>query len=105
MKMIFLFGMVVFLLVIHSVHAQIQVSGSQDESKIAKEILRYLESHPQAADTLEGIEAWWLSSEHSRIKPQTSVIRSVVERLVKDAKLTQRKAQNGRTYYSIHRAK
>ena len=95
--------MLVFLLVINPAYTQ--VSDSQDESKIAKEILRYLESHPQAADTLEGIEAWWSSSNRSRIKPQTSVIKSVVERLVKDGKLTQRKAQNGRTYYAIHRPK
>jgi hypothetical protein len=28
--------------------------------KIAREILRYLEHHPDAKDTLEGITQWWL---------------------------------------------
>jgi hypothetical protein len=104
-KMIFLCGMLVFLLGINPVHAQTQISVSQDENKIAMEILRYLESHPQAAETLEGIEAWWLSSHRSTSKKQVSVIRSIVERLVKDGKLTPHKVQNGRTYYSIHRPK
>jgi hypothetical protein len=32
----------------------------QDKSRIAGEILAYLEQHPEAEDTEEGIAKWWL---------------------------------------------
>ena len=37
---------------------------SREESvqAIAEEIERYLAKHPEAADSAEGISAWWLSS-------------------------------------------
>jgi hypothetical protein len=39
-----------------------QRSGSAAaERAIAREILGYLENHPEAKDTLEGIAEWWLS--------------------------------------------
>ena len=31
---------------------------------IADGIERYLTRHPEAADSVEGISAWWLSSQH-----------------------------------------
>jgi hypothetical protein len=36
-----------------------EASGA-NELAIAREILRYLEQHPSAADTLDGIAQWWL---------------------------------------------
>lgn len=32
---------------------------------IARAVLRYLETHPEAKDTLEGIARWWLERERS----------------------------------------
>ena len=35
--------------------------NDDEENKIlAKQIVRYLESHPEAADGLEGIAKWWI---------------------------------------------
>jgi plasmid stabilization system protein ParE len=33
---------------------------------IADEIERYLARHPEAADSVEGISGWWLSSQHGK---------------------------------------
>jgi hypothetical protein len=32
----------------------------QDLTQVVDAILRYLDSHPDAADTVEGITKWWL---------------------------------------------
>jgi hypothetical protein len=33
--------------------------------EIARAVLRYLETHPEAKDTLEGIARWWLERERA----------------------------------------
>lgn len=34
--------------------------GEVDRETLASEILRYLERHPDAADTAQGVRIWWL---------------------------------------------
>jgi hypothetical protein len=46
---------------------------------VAKEIERYLESHPQASDSLEGIATWWISKQ--RIHNELEVVRAALEQL------------------------
>jgi hypothetical protein len=41
---------------------------SSNEEKIARQILRYVDEHPQAKDTIEGISQWWLTHEGGRYK-------------------------------------
>jgi hypothetical protein len=38
--------------------------SSHDVDAIADAIERYVTQHPEAADSVEGICAWWLSSQH-----------------------------------------
>ncbi len=47
----------------------------------AREIEDYLESHPQAADSLEGIAIWWVSKQ--RIRYGLEVVRAALERLTR----------------------
>ncbi len=46
---------------------------------VAKEIEHYLESHPQASDSLEGIATWWISKQ--RIRNELEVVRAALEQL------------------------
>jgi len=41
-------------------------SYTAEERELGLAILRYLESHPEAKDTLEGIAQWWLMQERSK---------------------------------------
>lgn len=50
------------------------------ERKIALQILRYMEEHPQAKDTIEGISQWWLAREGGRYR--LSEVERAVSRLV-----------------------
>ena len=53
------------------------------EEKIAQEILSYLDHHPEAKDTLDGIAQWWLLREWSERKLE-DVERAVLLLLSKD---------------------
>ncbi len=47
---------------------------------VSRELERYLESQPHAADSLEGISTWWISKQciHYELK----VVRAALENLV-----------------------
>jgi len=49
-------------------------SPTRDERDIARAILRYLGTHPEAKDTMDGIAEWWLERKRSE--------RRAVERAV-----------------------
>jgi hypothetical protein len=63
---------------------------SAEEREIARDILRYLEKHPEAKDTLEGIVQWWLSRERVE-RRLTKVERAVSFLLFQDLILETRR--------------
>ena len=38
---------------------------------VAEAIRRYLDAHPRAADTAQGIQRWWLAPEYGEVSLQT----------------------------------
>ncbi|WP_460036182.1 hypothetical protein [Methylothermus subterraneus] len=62
---------------------------------IAAEIEAYLERHPQAADTLEGIRDWWLSSRSG--SPEE--IQRALERLIRRGRVEKYRLANGRILF------
>ncbi len=46
---------------------------------VAQEIERYLETHPNSADSLEGISTWWVTRQH--IRNELEVVRAALEQL------------------------
>jgi hypothetical protein len=51
------------------------------EDEVDRAVLAYLEEHPSAADTLEGITAWWL--EQRRIRYGVEIVSGALERLIR----------------------
>ena len=52
----------------------------QDDAEVRREVLAYLRSHPQAADTLRGIVSWWLPRQ--RLETGRRRIEQVLDALV-----------------------
>jgi hypothetical protein len=58
-----------------ALHATMTIDDDVDRA-----VLAYLEAHPSAADTLEGITAWWL--EQRRIRYGVEIVSAALERLI-----------------------
>ncbi len=59
---------------------------------VAQEIERYLEAHPEAADSLLGIATWWVSRQ--RMRTEIAVVRAALERLADAGVVTEAKAND-----------
>lgn len=70
---------------------------------MARAILRYLQDHPDAKDTLEGIGQWWLLKEWTERKYQQ--IEASLSYLVSRGLVVERKREGVPPYYWLNRAK
>lgn len=62
--------------------AWLMETDESSKANIRKEILRYMQTHPDAADSLNGIVNWWLSSKYSA--EDMKKVEGVLEQLIKD---------------------
>jgi hypothetical protein len=67
------------------------------EERIALQILRYMEEHPQAKDTIEGISQWWLAREAGEYR-LADVERAVTRLVAKDLIVTNNRKGSARCY-------
>ena len=68
---------------------------------ISYEILAYLDKHPDAQDTLEGIVDWWLLEQH--IERQIEGVREALGGLVAQRLVLESKGKNSRIHYRLNR--
>ena len=71
-----------------------------DKSQIAREILTYLEKHPDAEDTLDGIMQSWLINQGDKYKP--AIVREVVKDLVLEGTILESKTPGSDTAYRLN---
>jgi hypothetical protein len=64
---------------------------------IAEEIARYLEDHPDAADSLDGIRQWWLP--RVRFDEATARIEEALEELLTRGVVVRQVMADGRVLY------
>jgi hypothetical protein len=74
---------------------------SEDDNAVARLILGYLCSHPDAKDTAEGIGRWWLRGKG--IDADTDVVRGSLVYLVKCGWLTAAGGSAGITLYGLNK--
>ncbi|UXI66456.1 hypothetical protein [Tahibacter amnicola] len=68
-------------------------------SEVADAIVSYVVSHPQAADTLDGIVDWWLPQQ--RYETERGRIKRTLDRLVSCGVLSCRTLADGATLYAL----
>ncbi len=68
---------------------------------LARGIERYLKNHPNAADSLEGIQRWWL---RHRYAEDTLQVERALELLIAEGIVVKRILPDGRAVYSGRKA-
>jgi hypothetical protein len=80
--------------------AFVQGQGSPVRA-VAQVVLEYLQAHPQAAETVEGISAWWLGT--SRRGPRVAAVVEALEALVARGTVACETTPAGETLYRLRR--
>ncbi len=68
---------------------------------MAQEISHYLESHPEAADTLKGVVSWWL--DRQRYEYSYHMVKQALDHLVAEGKVAKHVTVGGGILYSSAR--
>lgn len=71
----------------------------RNSRELAKQILSYLQEHPEAADTLEGIAFWWLHSQ--RIDETVNSIHQALQQLKAEGVVAEQQVPGGKTLYCL----
>jgi len=72
-----------------------------DIQTIADEIIRYLRVHENAADTLEGVQGWWLTIQ--RIEESKQKVAAALDYLCKHDLITARNIAGGKTIFALNK--
>jgi hypothetical protein len=67
---------------------------------VAREIRRYLEAHPNASDTVEGVQTWWLSNRVPRL-----TVQKALDALEEDKVVHRRELPDGNHIYAAGRTR
>lgn len=72
-------------------------TSPSDLSALCQGILQYLREHPEAADSLDGIAAWWLP--RSNHGAPTEAVQEALAKLVAERRIACIDLADGRTLY------
>jgi hypothetical protein len=73
---------------------------SEASWKVSLKILRYLEQHPDAADTLEGIVEWWVPKQS--IYEEERVVQQALDQMVKQKLILTTESSSARKHYRLN---
>ncbi len=69
-----------------------------DQVRLSDEILRYLRTHPQAADTVDGIVMWWLPRQ--RYEEAMDQVQHALDELVARGLVAKKTLVDGTALYA-----
>jgi hypothetical protein len=69
----------------------------RDVEDIARELERYVDAHPAAADTVDGIARWWLAR---AVPPPLKDVEAALEALVRRGVVSRRLLPDRNTVYA-----
>ena len=72
--------------------------NAADVVQLENSILRYIEEHPNAADTVDGIAAWWLNEKLTA--DELHQVQQALDNLLNSRRMRVRKSADGHAYYS-----
>jgi hypothetical protein len=81
------------------VSVQFDSDTARRKDRIAREISDYVLLHPNASDTLEGVQRWWLPVSESA---PAAVLELALDDLVARRVLSRRTLPDGRSIYSVN---
>ncbi|MGP1677334.1 MAG: hypothetical protein ACTS6J_09275 [Burkholderiales bacterium] len=70
---------------------------TKDVTAVAAAIRRYLQDHPHAADTLEGIALWWLPGNAGSAR--LANVQRAIEQLVNRGEVVRKTLRDGTVIY------
>ena len=65
--------------------------------RVASEIRRYLDDHPESADSIDGITRWWLPRQ--RIEESTLLVQQALDYLVSESLVERKASRDGDHLY------
>ncbi|SFS14407.1 hypothetical protein SAMN05216570_3081 [Dyella sp. OK004] len=79
-----------------------RTNDEADRPEVERAVLAYLERHPDAADTLDGIVSWWLPQQRYEIERQR--IEQALGHLVALGRLRCDRLPGGDVLYALNRS-
>lgn len=77
-----------------------KASGNAGTNEVASAVLTYLQRHPNAADTLDGIVSWWLPQQRYEIERQH--IKRTLGEMVERGQLRCDRLPDGAVLYALN---
>jgi hypothetical protein len=71
----------------------------RDVREVESAVQRYLEAHPNAFDTAEGIRMWWLAD----LEPAPAAVQAALDHLVERGIVVEKPLPDGRSGYAAGR--
>ena len=75
----------------------------QSMTELEEDIMNYLLDHPEAKDTLDGIQRWWVLEQ--RVKREMAQVEKAVTRLIQREWLLVRRGVDSQVHYRLNPAK
>lgn len=70
-----------------------------DNRTVTQLVMEYLEAHPKACDTLEGIARWWVMSQ--QVNDAMLAVKRALEELKARGYIREERKADGRIFYCV----